>query len=402
MVVVAAGIRPNIDLAERSGFTVERAIVVDDHMRTIDDPDVYAVGECAQHRGQVYGLVAPLWEQAVVLADHLTGTDTAAAYHGPGPRPSSRWPASTSPSMGVQGARTRRRRAHRRSPNPSAASTRSLVIRDEQAHRRNAARRRRKVAFLMQAFDRGLPLPEERSGAAVRPRHPRRRRSAPPSWPTTRRSATATASARARWSPAWTSGVKSVAGVMDKTRAGKGCGSCKASGLPDRRMGGRRRRRGGPVGELVRPGRPDGQAGTDDGRSANAGLALGLLGVRRAGPGRRGGREIQDGAGVAAEDDVGRRVRRRARRPVHQRPGARQHPEGRHLLGGAADEGRRHHPGAAAQDRRRRREVRRPDGEADRRPAHRPARHQEGGPARRSGPTWTCRPGTPTARASAP
>ena len=74
MVVVAAGIRPNVDLAATSGFTVERAIVVDDQMRTVDDADVYAVGECVQHRGQVYGLVAPLWEQAEVLADHITGT----------------------------------------------------------------------------------------------------------------------------------------------------------------------------------------------------------------------------------------------------------------------------------------------------------------------------------------
>ena len=68
--MVAAGIRPNTDVAVTSGFTVERAIVVDDQMRTVDDDDVYAVGECVQHRGEVYGLVAPLWEQAVVLADH--------------------------------------------------------------------------------------------------------------------------------------------------------------------------------------------------------------------------------------------------------------------------------------------------------------------------------------------
>ena len=64
MLVIAAGIRPNVGLAQRSGLTVERAIVVDDHMRSIDDDHIYVVGECAQHRGQVYGLVAPLWEQA--------------------------------------------------------------------------------------------------------------------------------------------------------------------------------------------------------------------------------------------------------------------------------------------------------------------------------------------------
>jgi nitrite reductase (NADH) large subunit len=82
MLVIAAGIRPNVGLAQRAGLTVERAIVVDDHMRSIDDDNIYVVGECAQHRGQVYGLVAPLWEQASVLADHLTETDKTAAYHG--------------------------------------------------------------------------------------------------------------------------------------------------------------------------------------------------------------------------------------------------------------------------------------------------------------------------------
>ena len=78
MVVVTAGIRPNIGLGVVSGLTVERAIVVDDQMRSVDDGDIYVVGECAQHRGQVYGLVAPLWEQAAVLADHLIGADLQA------------------------------------------------------------------------------------------------------------------------------------------------------------------------------------------------------------------------------------------------------------------------------------------------------------------------------------
>jgi nitrite reductase (NADH) large subunit len=57
LLVVAAGVRPHTDVAVRSGLEVERGIVVDDQLRT-DDPDVYAIGECAQHRGSVYGLVA--------------------------------------------------------------------------------------------------------------------------------------------------------------------------------------------------------------------------------------------------------------------------------------------------------------------------------------------------------
>jgi nitrite reductase (NADH) large subunit len=51
-------------------------------MRSVDDRDIYAVGECAQHRGHCYGLVAPLWEQAKVLADHITGRNLHAAYRG--------------------------------------------------------------------------------------------------------------------------------------------------------------------------------------------------------------------------------------------------------------------------------------------------------------------------------
>ncbi len=82
MLVIAAGIRPNVGLVQRAGLTVEPAIVTDDHMRSVDDEDVYVVGECAQQRGQVYSLVAPLWEQARVLADHITETDSSAAYHG--------------------------------------------------------------------------------------------------------------------------------------------------------------------------------------------------------------------------------------------------------------------------------------------------------------------------------
>jgi nitrite reductase (NADH) large subunit len=81
MVVISAGIRANQELARDCGVACERAIVVDDQLRT-NDPDVYAVGECAQHRGMVYGLVAPLWEQTKVLAAVLTGKDRERRYTG--------------------------------------------------------------------------------------------------------------------------------------------------------------------------------------------------------------------------------------------------------------------------------------------------------------------------------
>jgi nitrite reductase (NADH) large subunit len=81
MVVVSAGIRPITELAAASGLAVGKAISVDDRMRT-SDPDVYALGECVEHRGRIYGLVEPIWEQARVLADGITGVRPDAAYTG--------------------------------------------------------------------------------------------------------------------------------------------------------------------------------------------------------------------------------------------------------------------------------------------------------------------------------
>ncbi|MCE1238935.1 MAG: nitrite reductase large subunit NirB [Azonexaceae bacterium] len=72
LVVMAAGIRPNYALAEQSGIYCNRGIVVNDTMQTYD-PKIYAVGECVSHRGIAYGLVAPLFEQAKVAANHLAG-----------------------------------------------------------------------------------------------------------------------------------------------------------------------------------------------------------------------------------------------------------------------------------------------------------------------------------------
>jgi nitrite reductase (NADH) large subunit len=78
-VVVAAGIRPNVELARAAGLTVNRGIVVDDNLET-NLPGIHAIGECAEHRGSCYGLVEPGYEQAQVLARRLAGAD--ATYPG--------------------------------------------------------------------------------------------------------------------------------------------------------------------------------------------------------------------------------------------------------------------------------------------------------------------------------
>jgi nitrite reductase (NADH) large subunit len=79
LLVMAVGIRPNAALAKAAGLDVGRGVVVDDRMTT-SDPDIFAVGECAEHRGVTYGLVAPIWEMCRALADTLT--ERGGAYEG--------------------------------------------------------------------------------------------------------------------------------------------------------------------------------------------------------------------------------------------------------------------------------------------------------------------------------
>jgi nitrite reductase (NADH) large subunit len=81
LVVISCGIRPNVELARDAGLQVQRGIVVDDQLRT-SDPAIFALGECAEHRGTLYGLVDPVYEQAEVLAEVLSGANPQAAYPG--------------------------------------------------------------------------------------------------------------------------------------------------------------------------------------------------------------------------------------------------------------------------------------------------------------------------------
>jgi len=74
-VVVAIGVRPHIDLARAAGLDVNRGILVGDDMAT-SDPDICAIGECIEHNGLVFGLIAPIWEQAKVCGARLAGEDT--------------------------------------------------------------------------------------------------------------------------------------------------------------------------------------------------------------------------------------------------------------------------------------------------------------------------------------
>jgi nitrite reductase (NADH) large subunit len=226
MVVVTAGIRPNVGLAVVSGLTVERAIVVDDQMRCTDDPDIYAVGECAQHRGQVYGLVAPLWEQATVLADHITGADPEAAYHGTRNATKLKVAGVDVAQMGIK-APEREDDEFVRFSEPRRGVYKSVVVRDGKLVGATLLGDVEKVAFLTQSFDRGLPLPDERVELLFSLAGPSEAQGAA-EMDDDVQVCNCNGVSKGALAACVAGGTTSVTGVMAATRAGKGCGSCKS------------------------------------------------------------------------------------------------------------------------------------------------------------------------------
>jgi nitrite reductase (NADH) large subunit len=225
MVVVSAGIRPNSEIGLRCGLTVERAIVVDDHMRSVDDPDVYVVGECAQHRGRVYGLVAPLWEQAKVLADHITETKPDAAYHGSKLATKLKVMGVELASMGLTEP------AHEEDEvvqfsEPKRGTYKKLIVRDGRLVGGIMMGDLSKVAYLMQAFDRNTPLPEERLSLLFDIGAPSEKVTLD-EMPAATQVCNCNGISKEQIGLCVTGGRRTSKAVMDATRAGMGCGACK-------------------------------------------------------------------------------------------------------------------------------------------------------------------------------
>ena len=225
MVIVAAGIKPNAEIGVRAGLTVERAIVVDDHMRAVDDPDVYVVGECAQHRGRVYGLVAPLWDQGKVFADHITGRNTAAAYHGSKLATKLKVMGIELASMGINEPSEDRDEVIQFSE-PKKGTYKKLIVREGRLVGGILMGDISKAAYLMQAFDRDSPLPEERLSLLFDIGTPSQKITFD-EMPADAQVCNCNGVTKGAIGACVASGKRSVTAVMDATRAGKGCGSCK-------------------------------------------------------------------------------------------------------------------------------------------------------------------------------
>jgi len=225
LVVVAAGIKANSALAARAGLTVGRGIVVDNHMRSVDDPHVYVLGECAEHRGQVYGLVAPIWEQAKVLADHITGTNTAAAYHGSKVGTKLKVMGVELASMGIVDP-TEEGDEVVQFTEASKGTYKKLIIRNGRLVGSILLGNIDKAAYLTQAFERNTPLPEERLSLLFDIGAPSAQAGVE-EMPADMQVCNCNGVTKDAIVACVRSGKRSAKGVMEGTRAGMGCGACK-------------------------------------------------------------------------------------------------------------------------------------------------------------------------------
>ncbi|GIH24754.1 FAD/NAD(P)-binding oxidoreductase [Acrocarpospora phusangensis] len=225
LVVLACGVRPVVGLAREAGLHVERGVVVDDEMRT-DDPAIFAIGECAQHDGQVYGLVAPCWEQAAIVADLITGADTAARYRGS--RLVTRLKARSVELAAMGETHLTEddaeivRFSHRRT-----GTYRKLVIRDGRLVGAILVGESAAVGTLTQLYDRGVPLPGDRASlifpglAAAAPVA-----DSPVRMPDSAKVCRCNNVTKGQVRACWEEGARDLAAVAAATRATTGCGGC--------------------------------------------------------------------------------------------------------------------------------------------------------------------------------
>lgn len=228
LVVLACGVRPVVGLAVEAGLEVAGGVVVDDRLRT-SDPAIYAIGECAQHDGTVYGLVAPAWEQAAVVADLVTGADPSARYRGS--RLVTRLKAR-SVELAAMGETHLTEDASRavevvRFTHRARGIYRKLVIRDERLVGAILLGESPGVGTLTQLYDRGAPLPRDPAGLLFPGLGGATPADSPVRMPDSARVCECNNVTKGGIRACWEAGARDTAAVAAATRATTGCGSCK-------------------------------------------------------------------------------------------------------------------------------------------------------------------------------
>jgi nitrite reductase (NADH) large subunit len=225
MVVIAAGIRPNTQLAEGAGLVVERGIVIGDDLACAGCEHIFAIGECTEHRGRVYGLVAPLWEQARVLADRLTGRATDAVYPGSSVSTKLKIAGLDVAVMGVKEPADEDDEVVSYSE-PSRGIYKKLIVRNNRLVGAILIGDGPVVPAVAQAFLHDAPLAERRSEILFPIEKDLPPRNAD-DISDDAQICDCNAVSKARIVDAVLRGASSLQSVCEQTRAGTGCGSCR-------------------------------------------------------------------------------------------------------------------------------------------------------------------------------
>ena len=224
MLVIAAGVRPNVDLAVGAGLTVKRGILVGDDLACEGAPDVFAIGECAEHRGRVYGLVAPLWEQAQVLADRLSGKNPRALYVGSKASTKLKVAGVDVASMGEKDPAEEDDEVVSYAE-PSRGVYKKLVVRDNRLVGAIVIGDGAMVPSLLRVYSESTRVPDDRAellfrAMAVAPAQPQ-------AVPDAALICNCNGVTKAQIIEAVLGGARSLGAVCEATRASTGCGSCK-------------------------------------------------------------------------------------------------------------------------------------------------------------------------------
>lgn len=230
LVVVATGVRPAVELAEMAGLTVDSAVVVDDELRT-SDRRIRAIGECAQHRGSVYGLVQPAWEQAEVVADLLTGADATARYAGSRLVTKLKARDVDLAAMGEVSAEAHTSDADTEVLSlidPSRGRYAKLVLRDDRIVGAVLLGSPEAAAAVTQLYDRSAKVPSDRLGLLLgRPESGGEEVASPAHLPGRAVVCRCNSVTKNQLTSAWRAGAQTVPALAAATRATTGCGSCR-------------------------------------------------------------------------------------------------------------------------------------------------------------------------------
>jgi assimilatory nitrate reductase electron transfer subunit len=225
LLVLCCGVRPRVALAVDADLAVERAIVVGDDLRSVSDRNVFAIGECAEHRGRTYGLVAPAWEQARIAAEIVAGgigTYTGSAIV-------TRLKAAGI-ELATMGETTSDDEDDVCFVDGQRGVYQKLVVRDGRLVGAILLGDTRTVGTVTQLYDRGATVPIDRAGLLLTRRAGGSSAEASPTLlPDSATICHCNGVSKGSICSAWQGGARTIAEIADRTRATTGCGTCRES-----------------------------------------------------------------------------------------------------------------------------------------------------------------------------